>query len=268
MDENIKKLSEKEYWDGVHKDKSVTTRSFFKLRGIKNIVMWFNNREFYRICKKHFKKEYKNIFEVGCAPGNYLIKFNELFWLQANGIEYSQDWVNILNKNFKKNNIQWNIIHWDFFDKKFLEENEEKYDIVYSIWFIEHFDNTQEVIDNHFKIAKKWGTIIIVIPNLCYVNKCLTTNKVLNICNLDIIHLDQIKIYLKKYKTLEIRYFWWLFNIWLFSYTNKFLEKIRFMFFIVQRLFFDPICILLSILWVNLNNKYASPSIIAICKKT
>ncbi len=267
MDENIKKLSEKEYWDGVHKDKSVTTRSFFKLPGIKNIVMWFNNREFYRICKKHFKKEYKNIFEVGCAPGNYLINFNELFGLQANGIEYSQDWVNILNKNFKKNNIQWNVIHWDFFDKKFLEENKEKYDIVYSLWFIEHFDNPQEAIDNHFKIAKKWWLVIITMPNLHYWNKYLTKKNILDIHNLNIMKLDVLKKLLKEHNIIKLKYFWWLFNIWLFSYSNIFIEKTRFILFILQRLIFDPISIILYKLGINLSNKYTSPGIIVICKK-
>lgn len=261
------KLSEKKYWDSVHKDKSVTTRGFFKLPLIKNIVTWFNNRELYKICEKYFKKKYKNIFEIWCAPGNYLIKFNELFWLQPNGIEYSQDWVNILNKNFKKNNIQWNIIHWDFFDKNFLKSNKEKYDIVYSLWFIEHFDNPEESIENHFKIAKKWGLVIIIIPNILYINKFFVEKNIVKIHNLETMRMENLQKLFKKYNPKELKYFWWLFNIWLFSYTNKFLEKIRFLCFVLQRTLIDPIFMILYKLWLNFSNKYTSPSIIIICEK-
>lgn len=261
------KLSEKKYWDSVHKDKSVTTRRFFRLPGIKNIVMWFQNWQFYRICKKYIKKEYKNIFEIWCAPGNYLINFYKLFWLHPNGIEYSKDWVNMLYKNFERNNIKANIIHWDFFDKAFLESHKEAYDVVCSLWFIEHFNNPKEAIENHFKITKKWWLIIIVIPNLYYWNRYLTEKNILNIHNLHIMKLDVLKDVLKKHNIIKIKYFWWLFNIWLFSYKSKFLEKIRLFFFVLQRIIIDPISMMLCKIWIDLSNKYTSPSIIVICKK-
>jgi len=262
-----KKLSEKKYWDDVHKDNSVTTRSFFNLPIIKNIVIGFHNWELYTTCKKYIKKEYKNIFEVWCAPGNYLIQFHKLFWLHPNGIEYSKDGVDILKRNFKKNNIESNIIYGDFFDKEFLELHKEKYDITYSLWFIEHFSDPSITIENHFKITKKWWLIIIVIPNLYYLNKYFTTKEVLSIHNLNIMKLDTLKKTIKNHEILELKYFWWPFNIWQFSYKNFLWEKIRFFFFIIQRIFIDPIFMILFKLGINLSNKHTSPSIIIICRK-
>lgn len=260
-------LSKKEYWDNIHKDKSIITQKKIKLPGIKTIIIGFHNRELYKICKKHISKKYKKIFEVWCAPGNHLIKFHKIFWLHPNWIEYSKSGIKILEQNFKKNDIQWNIIHWNFFDKKFIKSNINKYDIVYSVWFIEHFSNPKIAVENHFKIAKKWWLIIITIPNFHYINKYFKTQKVLDIHNLEIMEFWTFKRLFQKYEILELRYFWWLFNIWLFSYENIILEKIRFILFVLQRIFIDPLFIILYKLWINLNNKYTSPSIIAICKK-
>lgn len=259
-------LSEKKYRNSVHKHRSVMTKSIFSLPIIRHIVVWFHNWELYTTCKKHIKKKYETIFEIWCAPWNYLIQFYKMFWLQPNGIEYSKDGVDILKRNFKKNNIKSNIIDGDFFDTKFLTSNKEKYDVTYSLWFIEHFSDPSVAIENHFKITKKWWLVIIVIPNLYYLNKHFTTKEVLNIHNLNIMRLNALKKTIKNHEILELKYFWWLFNIWLFSYKSFVWEKIRFFFFILQRIFIDPIFMILFKLWINLSNKYTSPSIIAICR--
>lgn len=261
-------LSEKKYRNSVHKNKSVMTKSVFSLPIIKHIVVWFHNWELYSICKKYFKKDYKNIFEVWCAPWNYLIQFHKIFWLFPNGIEYTKDGFDILKKNFRENNITSNLIYWDFFDKQFLTNNKEKYDITYSLWFIEHFSNPKEAIENHFTITKKWGLVVLTMPNLYYLNKYLTEKGILNIHNLSIMNLDVLRnSLLKEYNILELKYFGGLFNIGQFSYRNKFLETIRFILFVFQRILIDPLFILLSLFWISLSNKYSSPSIIVICKK-
>lgn len=254
-------LSEKKHWNTIHKNKSISFLNIF------SFFEWIQNYEFFKICSNNINNTYNSVFEVWCAPWNYLIKFNKKFNLNINWIEYSEEWIIITKNNFKINNIKSNIIHWDFFDNDFLKNNYEKYDIVYSIWFIEHFDDPSITIDNHFKITKKWWLVVISIPNLSYLNKCLSPKKILNIHNLEIMNLIKLKQYFLKYNIIELKYSWWLFNFWLFYYKNPILEKIRFLLFIIQRLIFDPIFILLFKLWIDLSNKYTSPQILIICKK-
>lgn len=260
-------LSEKQHWDDVHINNGVILKNLLRFPIIKNILIWFHNWEFYKICSKYIEPNHKNVFEIGCAPGNYLIKFHELFGLHPSGIEYSEPWVKVLEENFSTNNIEANIISWNFFDANFLNSNEWVYDIVYSIGFIEHFDDPSVSIDNHFKITKKWWLVVIVIPNLSYLNKVLTEKSILDIHNLGIMDIEILKKKFDKYEVVEYWYLWWLFNIWLFSYKNRILEKIRFTFFIVQRLFIDPIFMILYKIWINFSNKYTSPSLIIVCKK-
>lgn len=257
----MKKLSNQSYRDDIHEHKSK------KSVKIPWLFWWLQNYEFYKICAKYIVKKYNNIFEVWCAPWNFLIKFHNLFWLKLHGIEYSQEWIKTINENFKNNNIKANIINWDFFNKKFLKDNKDKYDIVYSLWFIEHFSNPEEVIKNHFEITKKWWLVIISIPNLKYINRFFVPKNILDIHNLKIMDIRTLKNLFKKYHIIEAKYIWWLCNIWLFTYKNYCIEKIRFLLFLIQRLLFDPIFILLYKLGINFSNKYSSPQIIIICKK-
>lgn len=252
--------STKEHWDSVHKTRS---QNFIKKLPF---LQWLQSYDFFNICKKYIKN-YKNVFEIGCAPGNFLINFAQKFNLEANGIEYSDEWIKKTQENFKKNNIEANIIYWDFFDEKFLNSNKEKYDIVYSLGFIEHFDHPETVIDRHFSLAKQWGLIIICIPNIAYINKALTPKKILNIHNLSIMNISTLKKIFAKHKIAKIWYYWWLFNMWLFFYDNFILEKIRFFMFLLQRIILDPILIVLYKLGLRVWNKYTSPWIIIICHK-
>ncbi len=257
------RLSKKSHWDEVHKN----WISFSNIINNYPLLYWLETYQFIYSCKKYINFKYKNIFEIWCAPGNYLIKFNKLFNLSINWIEYSKEWINSLEMNFKNNNLKNNIIFWDFFDKKFLNDNQEKYDVVYSVWFIEHFDNPEESINNHFKITKKWGLVIIAIPNFKYLNKYLTEKSIIDIHNLNIMNTSELKKYFKDFDVLEIKYNWGLFNIGLFSYKNIILEKIRFIIFLIQRFIIDPIFILFLRLWLDLSNKYTSPQILIICRK-
>lgn len=257
------KLSEKTHWDKVHK----WSLNFTEISNNIWLLQWLETYQLLNISKKYINESYKSIFEIWCAPWNYLIKFYKKFHLSINGIEYSEEWIKSLNNNFLKYNIKSNIIYWDFFNETFLAQNEEKYDITYSLWFIEHFDNPEMVIEKHFRLTKKWWLIIIAIPNLLHLNKLLTPKKIVNIHNLDIMNLAALKKYFEKYNLLELKYSWGLFNLWLFFYDNWFLEKIRLFLFILQRVIIDPIFIILYKFWIDLSNKYTSPQIIIIAKK-
>lgn len=101
-------------------------------------------------------------FEVGCYPGNYLIYLCKQFNYIAYGIDNTPFIVSHLPSYLKWHNIEvGNLYHEDF--QNF--ESNEKYDVVCSFGFIEHFNNYQEIIEKHVKLVKPGGILIITCPN-------------------------------------------------------------------------------------------------------
>ena len=47
---------------------------------------------------------------------------------------------------------------------------DRKYDIVFSLGFIEHFNNTRDVILRHVDLLASSGLLLIVLPNLLGLN--------------------------------------------------------------------------------------------------
>lgn len=100
-------------------------------------------------------------FEVGCYPARYLSHIGKKGY-KVNGIDMTPKVETDLKKWLKSLNIKTgDFIKGDFCTLK----NNVKYDLVYSIGFIEHFHNFLDVIDKHDKILKNEGLLIITAPN-------------------------------------------------------------------------------------------------------
>jgi len=64
------------------------------------------------------------------------------------------------------------IVEADLFNKK----NNRKFDLVFSNGLIEHFENTQEIIDIHASYLNDGGTLYISLPNFRGLNGWLQKN--------------------------------------------------------------------------------------------
>lgn len=108
--------------------------------------------------KKTFKN--KNVFEIGCYPGRFLYHFGKNSFI-LNGVDYV-DKLSKMVEWFKENNFKLGeFIKDDLFNLKL----ENKYDLVFSSGFIEHFKNFEEVINIHTRLVSKDGYIFITTPN-------------------------------------------------------------------------------------------------------
>jgi 2-polyprenyl-3-methyl-5-hydroxy-6-metoxy-1,4-benzoquinol methylase len=105
---------------------------------------------------------YTNCIEIGAYPCGYLGIFGELGY-ELNGIDMTDKIESIeLKKWIIENKWNYNIfkkINFLNFDTK------DKYNIVYSIGFIEHFENWNEILLKHTELLKKDGYLLIVTPN-------------------------------------------------------------------------------------------------------
>jgi 2-polyprenyl-3-methyl-5-hydroxy-6-metoxy-1,4-benzoquinol methylase len=107
------------------------------------------------------------IFEVGCAPGGWLAYFALNFGLQVHGIEYVEEGAQLTRQNLNLLGIEAKIICDDFFSCSLPTSN---YDVVFSRGFIEHFSETQVVINRLASLARAGGLIVTTVPNFVGLN--------------------------------------------------------------------------------------------------
>lgn len=174
----MKTLTEREYWDSIHKRKVVEQKQH-SLKGHLKIGMGrLLDSKYMRsyadyllwdvIFKKHLPKtKGAKVLEVGSAPGHNLVRLSRTFGFVPYGIEYSDSGVELNREIFSSNNINPDhVIHADFFSDEIRDQYREHFDIVISEGFIEHFDDVDDVIKRHIDLLAQGGYLIVSIPNL------------------------------------------------------------------------------------------------------
>ena len=105
------------------------------------------------------------VLEIGGAPGPYLIYLAKRFGYQAYSLDYSSVGNHRTEENFRAAGIPVNIIERDLFAPN-VREGLPAFDIVYSLGFIEHFDDLRLVIKKHLELVKPGGLLLLGVPNL------------------------------------------------------------------------------------------------------
>lgn len=151
MVSNNKNLAEKIYWESIYIDYK------FKPLGKEDIIYkWIQG--FFHVDEDN---KNKTCFEVGVFPGTYLSIFGELGY-KLNGIDQIDLVETALPKWFENQKyLVGNFFQGDFLNWK----SDEKYDIVISFGFIEHFKNFEEIIALQCELVKPGGYIVIETPN-------------------------------------------------------------------------------------------------------
>ena len=115
-----------------------------------------------------------NAIELGGFPGYYSIYLKKYQHLKTTLLDYFIH-PELVNKLLAANDLKpggINIIEADLFTY----EPAEKYDMVLSFGLIEHFNDTQFIINEHLKFLKPGGTLFITLPNFKSVNGWVQKN--------------------------------------------------------------------------------------------
>jgi 2-polyprenyl-3-methyl-5-hydroxy-6-metoxy-1,4-benzoquinol methylase len=179
-------LTEKEYWEKFWDSVSVPAKvdlTFSNDFNIANILDKFLVAD-----------SKKKAFEVGCAPGKWLIYLSERFNYSVDGCEYIEIASKKTTENLKVCGVNgFNIFTGDFLKMDF----DTKYDVVISLGFIEHFEDASSVCKKHAKLLKKDGLLIIGVPKLTGLNYYIAkqvdksiTDKLIPNHNLSTMNLD------------------------------------------------------------------------------
>jgi SAM-dependent methyltransferase len=106
----------------------------------------------------------KNVLEVGCAGGEYLCYFSKRYGFQPFGVDYSDE-IEQTNEIFAFNGMPLPTLYKaDFFNWN----PGRAFDVVFSVGFIEHFEDPRPVIQKHVDLLKSKGFLIITLPHFAH----------------------------------------------------------------------------------------------------
>lgn len=122
-----------------------------------------NDKTIASIFSKYLDRDIEfEAFEVGCAPGKWLVYLSENYKCSVSGCEFEASAAAVTIDNLKRNHSRIrNIIYGDFLELR----SDTKYDLVFSLGFIEHFENASIVFEKHLDLLKDGGLLILGIPN-------------------------------------------------------------------------------------------------------
>lgn len=153
-------LSEKAYWDQYWREGT----TFLEIKKgqsdfIDEILFYFDK---YLPANRNFK-----ILEIGGGSGRYLVYMHKQFGYEVHCLDYSETGCELTRKNFASMNIGGIVHHGNLFSDSL---NLPQFDIVYSLGFIEHFQDLDDVISRHLSLLKPGGILLIGTPNFGGIN--------------------------------------------------------------------------------------------------
>lgn len=161
-------LTEREYWDGRWEKVALPVELTDNNAG--NV-----SKELIKIISTHLpEKKGLTILEIGGAPGQWLAYFAKKYHYTVHAIDYSTMGCEKMRKNFSLLGLpvtiyQRNIVTDDLSDLP-------RFDIVYSLGFIEHFSDLNYIVERHLDLLKEEGILMLGVPNFRGINQ-LVLNK-------------------------------------------------------------------------------------------
>ncbi|MCX7987690.1 MAG: class I SAM-dependent methyltransferase [Bacteroidales bacterium] len=153
----MEKLTDKKFWENYWLSK----KNIFKLIP-RNFIF---SDLFSDIIRKHNPK---TAIEIGGFPGLHSIFLYKYFQIKPTLLDIVVI-PSIVDKLCQINNIPHATIacyEADFFDNN----PSQQYDLVFSNGFIEHFTDTEKVIQQHIQYLNQGGTLLITLPNFKSLN--------------------------------------------------------------------------------------------------
>jgi SAM-dependent methyltransferase len=101
-------------------------------------------------------------FEIGCYPARYSSYIGKKGWI-ISGMDLAPQTKELIpwlhSESIKTNKIvQGDVL-------EYLKTTSDKYDLVCSFGFIEHFENFLDIIELHTKVVKEGGLVLISTPH-------------------------------------------------------------------------------------------------------
>ncbi|MGA1865738.1 MAG: class I SAM-dependent methyltransferase, partial [bacterium] len=211
----------------------------------------------------------KRVLEIGCVPCEYLCALAKEFKYQVYGIDFTTK-IHLAADFLKANGIK----NFKLFNEDFLSwRTDERFDIILSLGFIEHFIDYESVIEKHIELLADSGYLVLGLPNFRYGQffmRCLIDKEHIRRHIMDCMNLKKIRSILeeKGMTVHELDYIGGTFNIGTIGFDKQ-----------IKRNIFQKVLLKITegIAWrtesilkkgnINIPNRYFSPYIFSISQK-
>jgi SAM-dependent methyltransferase len=105
----------------------------------------------------------RTLLEVGCAQSSWLPYFHRVHGLRVAGIDYSPTGCEMARRLLEEAGVPGEIRETDLFAES--PDLHETADYLFSLGFIEHFEDTVDVLRRMRRILKPGGRILTIVPN-------------------------------------------------------------------------------------------------------
>lgn len=129
------------------------------------------DRSFINIFEKYLSLkdgEKKSCIEIGCNPGKFIIFAAKSLNYEISGLDYDEKGCTFTQKNIKEAGLSASIYKKDIFEF----HTDQKYDLVISCGFVEHFEGEklETIMEKHINLIKDGGRLFLSVPNFRYIN--------------------------------------------------------------------------------------------------
>jgi len=139
------------------------------------------------------------ILEIGGAPGQFLAYLVKEFGYSAHAIDYSTIGCDKMGEAFEIANLDVTIYNRDVFGDL---SDLPRFDIVFSMGFIEHFSDLDSIVGKHVELLKKQGILLLGVPNYHGISQAVLTRLAphkLSMHNLETMDIKNWGSFEKKY---------------------------------------------------------------------
>ena len=152
-------ITDRTYWENYYSKSNISRDEIIRICSEYDF--------FFDTLIKSCSNQPKTIIEIGAYPGRFLAYVSSRYSLEATALDFNSD-IKKINESFTSmGGVLKEIIQADFLSY----DPQRKYDIILSNGFIEHFKESEEVLDRHIRYLNPGGAIMVMIPNKRYLRK-------------------------------------------------------------------------------------------------
>ncbi|MBI4789820.1 MAG: class I SAM-dependent methyltransferase [Chloroflexi bacterium] len=107
------------------------------------------------------------LFEIGCAPGRWLVWFAQTMGCQVAGCDLSPTGLSKTHQNLALTGVAADLYAGDILT---LDIPSHAFDLVLSLGVVEHFADPEPVLARHVELLRVGGLLVLEVPNLTGLN--------------------------------------------------------------------------------------------------